>query len=50
MNKEYKGYKLYKGYPSRFALQCWIAEQTGHKTLYARTLKEIKGKIDTTSN
>lgn len=45
--REYKGYRLYKGYPALNAAQCWICNKIcSNETIYAKTLKEAKLKID----
>lgn len=52
MKSEYRYYKsirMYKGYPAFNAIPCWIGEvyKNGKYTnLYARTMKELKAKID----
>ena len=50
MKHEYKGYTLEQGYPSAFAMLCWIGTKTGCTTIYAKTLKEAKAKIDEIEN
>lgn len=46
MKHEYKGWKLEQGYPSSNSMMCWIGTKSGCKTIYTKTLKEAKAKID----